>query len=379
MKTEAAVLVGRRRIEIQEFTVPDIASDEGLLEVEACGICGSDIRPFVEGGAPAGWPRRINVPVILGHEVVGRVARVGSDAAARWNVSEGDRVLVERWMPCGRCEACRTATFQHCVRHINNHDLFYGGTPTAVTPSLWGGFARHMYLHPDTILQKVRSDGSAHIYPLFMPLANAISWIRHTGDLKIGETVLIQGPGPIGLACVLVARAVGASRIIVSGLPQDGARLRLAREFGATCIVDAESEDVAARCRELTAGAGIHLAVDATTSKTLQPVATAVAATRRRGRIVLASEHRSSDGELGIMEQILAKTLTVIGVRSRGRDAVTVALDLLQKDDWAAALQRMCTPVVTLEEVASGFEALLAGRAVHASMSLTTESGLRTV
>lgn len=375
MRTEAAVLVGPRHIEVRDFEVPGIGPDDGLLEVEACGICGSDLKPYLTGGGPAGWPRRIDVPVILGHEVVGRIARVGRQAAERWKVAEGDRVVVERWLPCGRCEACRTAAFQHCVRHIEGADLFYGGTPATVSPGLWGGFARHMYLHPDTVLSPVRSDVPADVYPLFMPLANAVSWVCHTGNLKIGESILIQGPGPIGLACVLVARAVGARRIIVSGLGRDSARLGLARRFGATDVIDAESDDVAQRCLDLTGGAGAHLVVDVTTSRTLEPVATAVAAARRRGRVVLASEHDASDGEPGIMSQILAKTLTVTGVRSRGREAVAVALDLLGDDGWAADLLQLCSPVVGLADVASGFEALLAGDAVHASMSLATEPG----
>ena len=372
MHTEAAVLVGPAQVEVQEFPLPAIGHDDGLMEVEACGVCGSDIRPFLDGGGALGAYRKIELPVILGHEMVGRIAQVGASASNRWGVVEGDRVVVERWMPCGRCDACQRGAFASCVRSIDGYDLFYGGTPTLVSPGLWGGFARHMYLHPDTVMHKVSSSGPASPYSLFLPLANAVEWVQHTGGARIGSTLLIQGPGPIGLMCVLVARAAGARTVIVSGLTQDSDRLRLAESLGATAAVDANQDDVVARCKELTGGEGVDVVVDATSAPSLVPISIAVDAAKAGGLIVVATEHPG--GEHGgralgeIMTKIQTRTLTVTGVRGRGRPAAGVALKLLDDPQWVDGLSQLCTPKLGLGELAAGFDALLSGQGLHASV-----------
>src|SRR5262249_49988743 len=99
MKTKAALLVQPRKIALREFPIPDIGEDEGLLRVEATGVCGVD------------WPAytgrrldRFKPPIILGHEIVGRIVKLGRRAAQRWGLREGDRVAMEEYAPCGRCE-----------------------------------------------------------------------------------------------------------------------------------------------------------------------------------------------------------------------------------------------------------------------------------
>src|SRR3954469_17597831 len=102
-KTRAALLVGPRQIEMREFAIPPIGEDEGLLRVETTGVCGVD-WPAYTGKRPD----RFRPPMILGHEIVGRIARIGKKVAARWGVQEGDRVVMEEYAPCGRCEFCKS-------------------------------------------------------------------------------------------------------------------------------------------------------------------------------------------------------------------------------------------------------------------------------
>jgi len=371
--TEAAVLVGPRTFEVQEFTIPEIGPDEGLLEVESSGICGSDIKPYLHGGAALGFPRTIDVPVILGHEMVGRITRIGARAAERWGVEEGDRVVVERWMPCGQCSACHRGAFAYCVRYLDGKHLFYGGTPTTVRSGLWGGFARHMYLHPDSTVHRVARDTPPSAFTLFLPLANAVDWVHHTGGAELGSRVLIQGPGPIGLMGVMVAKAAGADTIVVTGMPGDEGRLQLARDLGATHTFDASVEDVAARCQDISGGIGMDLVLDVTSAETLAPVATAVSAARASGRIVLATDHSSSEGAAEIFAKVQSRTLTIVGVRGRQRKSAEAALTLLQDPAWVEQMTRLCDPVVALDDVASGFEALLDGRGLHASVSMSKD------
>jgi threonine dehydrogenase-like Zn-dependent dehydrogenase len=367
--TEAAVLVAAERFEVQEFPLPEVGPDTGLLEIESSGICGSDLEPYLHGSARLGGGRVIRPPVILGHEMVGRIAKVGREAAQRWNLAEGDRVILERWMPCGRCAACRSGRFASCYRLIDGEPLFYGGTPTSVTPGLWGGFARHMYLHPDSLVHRVPDATPASVNSMFTPLGNAISWILNTGRLGLGETLLIEGPGPIGLLCAMLARRAGAGCVIVSGLAKDRRRLDLALELGATHVLDASVEDVAQRCRDIAGHGGVDLVLDATSTSSLAPVAAAVDAARPSGRVVLASGHSSSGATAEILARVQDKELTMTGVRGRDRRAAGQALEFVTDPGWADSLQRLCDPVVSLHELDRGFKAVLSGEALHASMA----------
>src|SRR5262249_31991989 len=103
----AAVSYDIRRTEVRTFKEPDLPPDGGLLRVELCGVCGSD------------WPYYLKYPkargaLILGHEAVGHVARLGAAAAARFGVKEGDRVALEEYLPCGHCRYCRSGDFRLC-------------------------------------------------------------------------------------------------------------------------------------------------------------------------------------------------------------------------------------------------------------------------
>lgn len=367
--SEAAVLVGPGEVEVRQFPLPVTGPGEGLLEVEASGICGSDIEPFLRGGAPVGAYRTIETPVILGHETVGIIADIGAEASARWGVTKGDRVVVERWLPCWRCAACQQGAFPYCVRHVDGKDLFYGGTPTTVAPSLWGGFARHMYLHPDSVLHRVPRLAKAGPFTMFLPLANAVDWVLYTGKLAMGDSILIEGPGPIGLIAVMVARAAGARSIVVSGTSSDGQRLELARELGATATLVVGDDNVAGACKDAVGGEGVDLVLDVSSAPDLSPVVTAVEAARPSGRIVLATDYANEGGAARVLSTIQHKTLAVTGVRGRSRRAAAAALDLLGDPAWVDRLHRLSQPVVGLDGVAEGFRALRNGEALHASVA----------
>lgn len=363
-----AVLTGPGTIELQEFPLPDVGDEAAILKVENSGVCGSDLLPFLEGGGSLMGQRRIDPPVILGHEVVGRIASIGSAASDRWGVDVGDRVVIERWLPCSRCAACHAGALSRCDQG-GALELYYGGTPTTTAPALWGGFATHMFLHPSTIVHAVSGEGAADTYPLFLPLANAVSWLQLTGGLRLGGDVLIQGPGPIGLAAVLVARAIGAGQVIVSGLEQDRARLELARSFGASEVVTGSTEDIVQRCMEATSGRGVDVVLDCTSATSAAPIETAVRSAARDAVVVVPGDHGGVVLPAVVLEQVVERTLRLTGVRSRHRSAVVTALKLLDDQSWRGRLQQMCDPVLPLEQTQEAFEAAVSGEAIHASVS----------
>jgi threonine dehydrogenase-like Zn-dependent dehydrogenase len=329
-KVQAAVLTGPRRIEMREFALPVLGEDDGMIRVEACGVCASDIPVFQ--GDSVGY----ELPVVLGHEIVGTVERLGRRAAERWGVNEGDRIVVERWIPCGHCRHCYAGTYRLCVQTVGGHRLFYGGAPTTLDPALWGGYAEQLYLHPNAVVYKVSSAVPATQVPLFTPLANALSWLQQSGGVRVGTSVVIEGPGQEGLAATIVAKAAGAGPVIVTGMTTDGPRLALARRLGADATINVEEEDPAERVAILTEGIMADMVLDVTSSTSPAPIETAVAMAGAGGTIVLSALHR--DQQMAFDSRSFAgKMLTMKGVWGRERSAVFAAIKMIESGVYPLA------------------------------------------
>ena len=155
--SRGATLLGPDKLEIREYPIPDIGADGGLVKVEMGGVCGSDFK-YLHGGKN-GLP----YPLILGHEILGRVEKLGKEAAAIHGIKEGDRIIMKGAKGCGRCAHCRRGAARFCKARIG-----YGGQTTCANPPhLFGGFADYLYLVPDILVTKVSNDlpgrsGGAH-------------------------------------------------------------------------------------------------------------------------------------------------------------------------------------------------------------------------
>ena len=249
---QAVVQTGVEQFEMQRFGRPTLGEDDGLLRLEACGLCGTDIETFRGGMA-------LSYPVIPGHEPVGVIETVGARAAERWGVEVGDRVVLQSDFGCGRCKACLDG--QLCTANPGN----YGFMPTSVTPALWGGYAEALYLAPGCVPHKISRDVPARIAALYNPLAAGFAWAVTTPALEYGQTIAILGPGQRGLSCVIAAKAVGASQVFVTGLgSKDAHKMALCEELGADRVIDVEREDAIATVAEETEGRGVDVVVDTT-------------------------------------------------------------------------------------------------------------------
>ncbi len=315
----AAVQVGPRQIEVQEFPRPTVGADDGLLKIERCGICGSDVEHYK-------GQLRSNFPSIPGHEPLGIIEDVGERAAERWGVQPGDRVAVEILIPCRSCELCLTGRYQACR---NRRFGSYGGnTLTSKPPALWGGYAEYLYLHPNAIVHRVRNDIPADLAVMFNPLGAGVRWALHLGGVTLGDTLLVLGPGQRGLCAVIAARSVGAGTIIVTGLSKDRFKLDLARELGADYTIDVDTENTVERVREITAGFGADVVLDVTPMAT-QPILDALEAVRFGGRIVLAGLKGRRPTSL-VTDAIIQKGATVVGAYSVDARAYTDAIRIIE-------------------------------------------------
>jgi threonine dehydrogenase-like Zn-dependent dehydrogenase len=342
----AVVQTGPRRLELREFPRPVIGPDGGgLLRVEACGICGSDVEQY-KGHLSQQW-----LPMVPGHEPLGIVEEASPSACERWGVQPGDRVAVEILIPCRSCDLCLAGRYMSCRRRIGSHG---GSNPPERGLGLWGGFAEYIHLHPNSILHKVRGDIPASVAVMFNPLGAGVRWACHLGGVGLGTTVLILGAGQRGLAAVLAARAAGAGTIIVTGLARDAFKLSLAREFGADHTIDVDSEDTVSRVAEITGGAGVDVALDLT-PMAAQPVRDALRAVRWGGQVVLAGLKGGRPVELST-DLVINKALTVVGAFSVDSRAYAEAIRLIEAGRFPLA--RMHTHTFGLEEVARAVETL---------------------
>lgn len=338
MKSLATVTTGIMATELREFDLPEIEPDAGLLEIEAAGICGSDWVNY----------RRNPIPRIMGHENVGRVVRLGPIAARNWKLKVGDRIALEEYLPCGQCALCRSGEFRLCAeterRGAEKTVLRYGTSPIAMPPSLWGGFSRYMYLHPHSVIHRVRDDVPARHLAMAVPMSNGIQWTQYEAGVRMGQAVLIEGPGQQGLAAVMAAKRLGAKQIIVSGLARDAARLDVAKKFGAHHVVDVEKENLVEKVMDLTAGQGVDAALDLAGGE--ETLVHAMKCVKKTGTVVFASGGIIANFPASEMN---AKRLTLKAARGHSYQAVETAIDLISSGDFP--LELMATHQFSLGQV----------------------------
>ena len=326
MKSRVMLQVGDRHLEEDELEVPGTRPDTALLRVEACGLCGSDVEQY-RGHFAA--KNMIQYPVVPGHEPVGVIEDIGSDAAQRWRLVRGDRVAIVPAMSCGRCHHCLTGS------HFLCRELFpgasyasYGYIPRDTGHGLWGGYSEYMVLHPNTLLYKVPDHVPPRRATLYQALASGLRWAVQVPQTRYGESVLVLGAGQRGLASVVALRACGAGDIIVTGIARDAYKLEIARQLGATHTILADEEDTVDRVLEITGGRGVDVAIDVVPSLG-RTVVDAIECVRTGGAVVLAGLKGSTVRVDIDTDQIVNRNITVHGVFSQPVTSYRDGIELL--------------------------------------------------
>ena len=229
-------------VELRDVELPHIGPGDVLLEVKAAGVCGSDIEMWRHH-----FTYRVNTPVIQGHEFCGVIAEVGQNVTS---FKAGDRVISETSAyVCGACRFCRTGYYNMCPDRLG-----YGyGTN--------GAFTNFVKVRQE-ILHRMPTSLSFEEAALTEPACVAYNATIARSTIHPGDTVVVVGPGPIGLFSVQMARIAGAATIVAVGTTVDKERLELARGLGADVILNGETTDAVQSVRDLTDGLGADLVVD---------------------------------------------------------------------------------------------------------------------
>jgi 2-desacetyl-2-hydroxyethyl bacteriochlorophyllide A dehydrogenase len=295
----AAAWIGPEQIRIVERDEPVAAVGQAIVEVAACGVCGSDLHSFRDGLA-------VKPGSVLGHEFCGRiVAAPGIDGIAL-----GDRVAVRPLIPCGECERCQTGRLQLCEgRH--EHDIGYGSP---------GAFAERV-LVPRAILGETifrlppEVDDAAGA--LVEPLAVALHAVR-IAQVSPEHVVLVIGAGTVGLAVTQMLRLAGVRKVVVAEISRR--RRERALSLGAGLAVDPGEEDVTRLMRSITGpgayGLGARVDVVFECAGAASALATALKAVRTGGTVVLSGIFGR---EVGVrLDRIVEKELRVQGTLAYG-------------------------------------------------------------
>lgn len=316
----AAVRTGPGTTELREFAMPEIPEDGALLEVEVAGICGTDVKMYAK---PV-----INAPVIMGHENVGVIAKAGRKFSERQGVHEGERVFVEHYVPCMKCEWCHRGQYRHCEAtdwRTNPDARRYGYTSAEHPFHLWGGFAGYMYLPWNAVLHAVPETVSAELAGIATPLSNGIEWALFDGGVGYDSTVLIQGPGQQGLSQTVACKQAGASLIIVTGTTHDAVRLEMAQTLGADHVIDVQTEDPLGRIREITGGKGVDVVLDCTAGAGVTPILLGIDALRRRAGTLVVQGEIAAFPDFPV-KKVTEKAITIKSARGHSYRACELAL-----------------------------------------------------
>jgi threonine dehydrogenase-like Zn-dependent dehydrogenase len=325
----AAVYEGEGRLVVREVPDPVPAADEVLIEIEACGICGSDVQII---NVPPGHPS--NPPVIIGHEFVGWVRAAG--AAVR-DVPIGSRVVVDPDPKCGACDSCRSGRPANCTNIV------------ALGVHRNGALARYVTA-PANSTYPIGAEIPAEMAALVEPLACVVNGTNRAA-LRPGESVVVFGAGAIGCLFTAVFRASGAARIVVVEPSVDRARVALA--VGADVVV--APDEWAARRTELVPH-GADVVVDAVGSVLPQ----AIEAAGMGARVVVFGMNGNARPAVHQVE-IVEKGLAILGSYI-SNFTFPAAIRLVESGQLNLA--PMITAVIPIAETLAGIARLRSGEAV---------------
>jgi 2-desacetyl-2-hydroxyethyl bacteriochlorophyllide A dehydrogenase len=311
-KMKAWVLGEPGQLILKEKPVPVPKRAEVLVRIDAVAICATDLEniyqgppAMIQGGLP------FNKNWTPGHEYMGTVVALGPGVD---EYKIGQRITVEIHAGCGQCKRCREGMYTSCLNYgLNYGDVDKGHRANGFTTD--GGFSEYQVNNINTLVA-IPDDMTDEEATLVVTAGTAMYGLTELGGLVAGESVVVTGPGPIGLLAVAVAKAMGAQPVILTGTRDN--RLQIGTELGADHIVNIRKEaDVVAAVKTLNGGKGVDYVMEC--SAAASAVNDAVRMVNRGGKVCLAAfahEEVSVD-----VAHIVRNNIYIYGIRGEGRSA----------------------------------------------------------
>jgi threonine dehydrogenase-like Zn-dependent dehydrogenase len=319
---KAWVLGNPDELFLREKPTPVPKRAEVLVRIDAVAICATDLE-IIHAGSPAriqgGLP--FNKNFTPGHEYMGTVTALGPDVD-EFNI--GERVTVEIHAGCGQCKRCRQGMYTSCLNYGRPEK---GHRANGFTTD--GGFAEYAVNHINTLVRVPDTMNDAEA-TLVVTAGTSMYGLTELGGLVAGESVVVIGPGPIGLLGVAVAKALGASPVILTGTRER--RLAIGKTLGADRVVNIAQEDPVEVVKSLTGGIGADYVIEC--AGTEATVNQAIHMTNRGGRICLAAfPHEAVMTDIA---HLVRNNIYVFGIRGEGRSATHRAMELMAEKRFDA-------------------------------------------
>jgi threonine dehydrogenase-like Zn-dependent dehydrogenase len=314
---------------------PAVPNKAALFTVGACGVCGTDLHILA-----GHWPKPLPWPFTLGHEVAGIIAEIGDELREDYmgnKLEVGSKIMIPPLMPCGSCYYC-----VHYPRHANKclTPVYYGRyLGFDKPPHLWGGWAEMEYVDlgmlPGTKLYRLPDDMPLWLGTLTEPFTSTVRAFKRAqeiGNFRAGDTVVIQGSGPIGVLAIVAAREMGAGRVIMVGAPEEP-RLALCRKFGAEATVDisryAPGPERIGVTREIVGGFGADLVMDCSGHPSAGPEG--IEMLRDGGTYVEMGQFTNAGPVETNWHRICTKDITILGSWAFTADDIWTGITMLNR------------------------------------------------
>ena len=366
-EVKAAVLTAPKKIETRVFPTPEISKDSGLVRMLGSGICGTDKHVFVQGEIRLGLPGDIvRLPIIMGHENLGVIEAIGSDAAKSMlmegpPLEVGERVYIAADIRCGQCYNCKNIYgFPWCLNHTSYGDVISCDKP----PHLFGGYAEKMYLLPKTDLFRVPKNLPNEIALLAEQMAVAYGSFGRAYQSPItkegfspGDTVVVQGVGPLGMCNALMARMLGAGRIVA--IDKSEYRLRLARELVSAETISLneypKAGDRISRVEDMTDKIGADVVVECTGDP--NAISEGLEMMRIGGTYLVEGAFvEDADTRISPSRQVLAKNARIIGVSGMPHQAYGRVLKMMDAYRNIIHFEKLITHRFDVEDASKAIE-----------------------